>query len=145
MRSRDSIIIIGEQADHDGADPLSGDSGRRMARLIGVDFREFLESFVRINLWQPAEKPRGEGRRGDLELRVLGGRKVVLLGRSVARAFDLKTEPWLCRRFIQARGSYRPYEVLLLPHPSGRNRWYNDSANREAAGRALREFVSGRR
>jgi hypothetical protein len=48
---------------------------------------------------------------------------VVALGQEVAEECDMRDAPWLS---IRPRfGTY----IFKLPHPSGRNRWYNDPAH----------------
>ena len=58
---------------------------------------------------------------------------LVLLGRKVEAAFDLKPGVWLTWRG----------RLGIMPHPSGRNRWYNDPLNIEAAREFLRNPPPG--
>jgi hypothetical protein len=48
----------------------------------------------------------------------------VLLGRRVAAAFGLASAPYL--EWTEARGR----TWVVMPHPSGVNRWWNDEENR---------------
>lgn len=60
---------------------------------------------------------------------------VVMLGRKVARSFTKQKlnlyEP------VYERGS----ELILIPHPSGLNRMYNEQQHRERAGAVLRKAL----
>jgi hypothetical protein len=62
----------------------------------------------------------------------LRGRRVVLVGR-VALVAGLGALP-PCRWLRAPWGDDGPHEVCRLPHPSGRDRWYNDEANRALVG-----------
>lgn len=64
-----------------------------------------------------------------------GGSRVVLLGRRVAEAFDVLD---LAEFRSHAPGESLGYKhrlggnvVNVVPHPSGRNRWFNDPRNRD--------------
>jgi len=76
---------------------------------------------------------------------LLTGQIVVLLGKRVLRAFcdeigrsPNSVEPasifWEGRQY--SRSWRYHFDLAYLPHPSGRNRWYNDRDNFDAA-RAL--------
>jgi hypothetical protein len=65
-------------------------------------------------------------------------RRVVCLGRNVGRIFGF--EPWISFLSVRHVGTHR---YLLFPHPSGRNRWFNDEANRAMAAVALKRFLNG--
>lgn len=56
----------------------------------------------------------------------LRGRLVVLAGKNVARAFGVRAEyhEWLVSPGCRA---------VVVPHPSGVNRWWNSADNREAS------------
>lgn len=53
----------------------------------------------------------------------LAGNVVVLLGKRVAAAFGMKRPKYL------ERVKHRGLDVVVLPHPSGVNRWWNDARN----------------
>jgi hypothetical protein len=59
--------------------------------------------------------------------------KIVCLGKSVGRCFGVKDE------FFTLTVD-EGHELLIFPHPSGINRWWNDSGNRARAKRSLRRF-----
>lgn len=110
---------------------------------MGLTLEEYLESFERINLLHdyPGKTldrqdkfPRHEARVAAGKLRrMFAGRDIVLLGRAVSSCWDrrLAEVPFL-------EWTVDPLfygTVAVVPHPSGRNLWYNDLANRRAAGR----------
>jgi hypothetical protein len=115
------------------AEPLSGKSGARLARLCGMELPAFLASFERWNLidYWPGEGP-GKGDRwlGRAEARALAeslrgrfeGRRVVILGFSTAAAFRL-TQPAFT--FCKHWGG----EFAFTPHPSGVVTWWNEPSN----------------
>lgn len=132
------VVIVGERSTSLGAIPLSGDAGRRFARLGGVELGEFLQ-LRRVNLWFHDEEPRGRGRADAMASR-LDGKTAILLGRKVATAFGVGDLPPLS--FVPVRyGSGEGFWLALVPHPSGRNRWYNDSERRSRAEAFVRELL----
>lgn len=128
--------------------PLSGPSGRRLIALAGLrDYSELAELFEVRNL---VDDYPGRGGKGDRFPAARGraiasrericwhrGQIVVLLGRAVQQAFGYGGAPPLERVALGGAEA----EVYLIPHPSGVNLWYNDPANRKAAGDLLREIV----
>ena len=98
-------------------------------------------------LWDP-EKARGAA---ESCLERLRGRRVLFLGRRVAKAFGFGKEdlPPLSWRQAVPEGSVlgvrtgrrvRFARVAVIPHPSGINAWYNSEENRELASRFLRRL-----
>jgi uracil-DNA glycosylase len=133
-------LIVGQAPSRgrDGLEPLSGRSGRRLADLCGLTLEAFLARFDRVNLL--AEWPGSAGAKGDAfpidEARaaaeslaeVVAARdRIVLLGWNVARAFRFAgdVDGW----FDWGRLSRDCGEVVVAPHPSGVNLWWNDPAN----------------
>lgn len=118
----------------------SGNSGERLAAVLGTSLANLLTSFEAVNL---IDRFRGhsEGGKGDIFpldearrtacLLSVSGRRVVLVGRGVAEAFDLADMAFLEVR--QVKGA----TFLLLPHPSGVDSWWNKGSNIEAATKAL--------
>lgn len=142
-------LIVGQAPSSRGPTPdgpLSGRAGKRVAALVGLE--TLAPTFEVVNLLPTCPgRARGKGHRFPAaEARAAAAmlerfsthERVVLLGRGVARAFDLDLDP-LERRVERDR------RWLLVPHPSGVNLWWNDKANVEAASVALRAFVGARR
>lgn len=127
-------LIIGQapSREHGEDEALSGRSGARLAELCGLTLVEFLEVFDRANLVETFPGKAGKGDRfpspGEARSlagrfkRVVGGRRVVVLGFSTAAAFGL-THPAMI--FAPHWGA----EFAFSPHPSGVSRWWNDPEN----------------
>jgi hypothetical protein len=113
--------------------------------VCGMSSYQYLKEFDRRNLlageWDISEAIRaGVAFRNSLLL----GSTVVVLGREVWRALGLKprTEPG--ESFVGGGGGQRGGKTVrwvYLPHPSGRNMWYNEEENRAYAGRLLADLV----
>ena len=123
-------LLVGEQNPY-GGDPEyalypapDGCSGQRLCCLIlGMRRKAYLESFRRVNLCDGTwDRSIAANRAG--ELRDSGG-PLILLGRKVAASFDL--------------GGFAPFTIvecglfLLLPHPSGLCRQWNEPGAFERA------------
>ena len=62
--------------------------------------------------------------------------EIVFLGKKVAKAFGAADMGWLERRnLVSGQVAY------LLPHPSGRNRWYNSGENRACASAFVKRIL----
>jgi len=143
-------LIIGQAPgpNTDPAVPLGGRCGDRLAEICGLELDAFHLLFERVNL---LNRFPGKAAKGDLfpldEARYLAGRllingdlrdrTVVLLGENVARAFFLppgtKTLAWLPGLALE--------RLAISPHPSGVNRWWNDSTNLRRARRFWRRLT----
>lgn len=103
---------------------------------------DYLNAFERRNLVIAREfnMPRARLRAGVMMQELLcSSRQVVLLGRQVQKAFGLPPFEPLTYELI---GGCRFYAV---PHPSGRNMWFNDEKNRVAAGNLLLSLMESAR
>lgn len=128
----------------EGRKAFSGNSGEKLAAILGVGLAKLLSSVEAVNLLDRF-RGRSEGGKGDdfpldegrraASLLALSGRKVILVGKGVAEAFELADMAFLEVR--EVRGA----KVLLLPHPSGINSWWNKGGNIEAGRKALREML----
>jgi hypothetical protein len=121
--------------------------------------RQYLETFERRNLVRAVEYDRvvARARAHEVVTELRGsGRTVVLLGNSVREAFHyalgntptqrVGTAEW----FGETQGGLppllvHPQEVVgctwrQVPHPSGRNLWYNDPENRKVVELLLEEL-----
>ena len=129
---------------------FDGASGERLARLLGLSLDAFLRNVDTRNLlgrWPgkhggkyahrdkgdrfPISAARRRARALQKEIHALRWPVVVLCGRRVADAFGVSA-PFLG---WERRGAI---EVLVVPHPSGCNLWWNDRDNAAEARRALR-------
>ena len=134
-------------------------TGGRIADMLRPDFTrsEYLRAFDRVNLLEHDERVSGKEYAARLQRarvrlieHVVAGRyqTLVLFGADVWGAVAPVARParpqWLRWDNLDVvdRGVGWRVRFLTLPHPSGRNLWYNNSANRAAASRALRELAA---
>jgi hypothetical protein len=140
--------------------PLQGLPEKRLARLAGLEISALWATFDRTNLlgYYPGCKSRAakhsreltgyskhysngdifpmeEARRSAAEIKLEDYSLVVLLGLSVARAFEIKA-PAIFKR--ETRG---PCMLLVLPHPSGVSHFWNEPSNIDRAANELREAM----
>jgi hypothetical protein len=138
-------LLIGQAPSRKGdpAKPLSRDPlASRLAHLCGLTKEEYLDAFERVNIldaW-PGKCGKGDAfplaetrRNAALITADIRNERVVLLGKSVARSFGIKANVLKWFRFGAGR-------AIVLPHPSGVNRWYNDENNVIAARRIMRRL-----
>lgn len=120
-----------------------GCTGHRLWSMLhgrrpDVSRREYLDSFDRRNLVRStvfdAKAAQHEAARVYASLWG-SGRTVVLLGRDVQKAFGIP--PLLLHPQVSGGTTYRQ-----LPHPSGRNLWYNDEKNRDLVAVLLDELYT---
>jgi hypothetical protein len=133
----DRLLIIGEAPSNDGA-PLEGQVGATIAEYAGISIEEYLARTERHNLFpQPILIWHdGQARQNAIDIwPSLIGRTTLLLGRNVTLAFGLHP-PDLS---LTWKHPNEDVEIAMLPHPSGRNRWWNDPENRSAARRFLHQ------
>ena len=109
----------------------------------GTTRRQYLDMFDRRNLLRAREWDQRAARAAAQELLPeLGGRRVVVLGSQVRAALGLpKAEPLVWYKMLTPRVGQKAaaFSYAALPHPSGRNMWYNAPTNREAVGKFLVE------
>ncbi|TXH47718.1 MAG: hypothetical protein E6Q97_26635, partial [Desulfurellales bacterium] len=127
-----------------GSIPFEGSySGRRLASLMGVSIQSLFIEFDFLNLLDKfpgkddSNHPRGDAfplsaaRKAARQVTpTLRARRVVLLGRNVADAFEIDL-PWLewRRRYVADSGVIL-HSVAVCPHPSGVSHWWNNRENR---------------
>jgi hypothetical protein len=105
-------------------------------RLPAVGRRDYLEAFERRNLVVAAAWSRELGRASAARMYAEfwgGGRTVVLLGREVQAAFGIP--PLLVHPQLIGGTTWRQ-----IPHPSGRNPFYNDVKSRDTVALLLEEL-----
>lgn len=133
------LLIVGEQpsspVDDDG--PLAGRSGARLAQLAGISVEQYLQH-RRVNLldgtgpWDPCAATRAA-----TELDLCGPPvPFLLLGRAIAAAFGVRARPFTTLRLPSGRTAH------LAPHPSGRNRCWNDPQTVAVARAFLRPLLA---
>lgn len=133
----------------------STSTGGQLQRLMGLRRGEYLLMFERVNLLpvfpgkhkRDDKFPVADARLAAAVLRpMLAGRTVILVGRNVANAFGLGDEfhTWIDlpvrRRCPIARDEYC-CRIAIIPHPSGRSRWYNNSEHKEASHEFWESFL----
>jgi len=133
-----------------------GCTGWRLLQMLGPAYteRDYLRAFDRVDLLDHHEQVGGKGyaarlrqARPRLVEHIIAGqyKYVVLFGTDVWRAVlgphgRDKSPPWTLWTFMRLTED-RLGHFLTLPHPSGRNRWYQDRVNEAAARRALRQLA----
>jgi uracil-DNA glycosylase len=129
--------------------PWRGRAGQTLRRWLRLDEDDFYATFycASVTRCYPGRSPSGYGDRTptpreqelcafwrDWELRLLRPRLIVPVGGLAARRLlglkDLAAA-------IGERFEHEDAAVVPLPHPSGRNRWLNEAANRARLERAV--------
>jgi|SRR5579859_2102948 len=141
-----------------------GCTGHRLWQMLhertGATMRQYLDAFERRNLVRGLEWDRVAARARAYEVlcELRGsGRTVVLLGRSVQEAFDyvvknsnglfdLTSTPVIGKDGIPPL-LVHPQEAggctwRQIPHPSGRNLWYNTPKNKEVVSMLMEELYN---
>lgn len=161
MIPRPVFVGIAPSCPEESGQPLSAiapnATGRRLAVLADMSPLRFMMATDRVNLCP-------HGREGSITVaegrpfaEMLAGsllrhRTVVMLGRNVADCFGVReSDPcvWYSRPLRPETGTagYRagkgvpPFRWGVLPHPSGRNRWYNDLYNLALAEKFVRDLM----
>jgi hypothetical protein len=134
-----TIILGMNYPKEGGGEPLEidviGSSGWRLFCVSGMTAKVYSICFERRNLvaehqWDDAKaKIAAEAFFKEM---IGTRRKIICLGRPVWDAFGWMTIDW-CESL-----SIAGCEWFLLPHPSGRNRWYNEQHNVARARKVLR-------
>lgn len=139
------VLLVGEAFGSAGALPerfaLTGRAGRHLADLAGISTVAYLRRTRRTNLVETDEdwSDRVAVRSGAARVLAEMARheRVVVLGVRSAGALGIADWPlfdWL--PYVVTTLDGHPLWTTLVaraPHPSGRNRWWNDPANVERA------------
>lgn len=131
------ILLVGEApAPSDGplapGEALTGSSGRRIASLAGLAWDDYLALTERVNLFDelpPIWLPYEAREAARLIIPRMYDRRTILLGQKVAAAFGLAGGEAMLEWATRWTSDIAGAEVAIVPHPSGRNRWWNDRAN----------------
>lgn len=145
-------IVVGLAPAHqDQPAPFTGTrSGDNLARLLDVDPSSLLAHVDTANLsarplprWQNVKASEWTRMADDLRPS-LAGRVVVCAGKTVAEAFGVCTEFGPCVQFGSAGliDGTPPSLAVVIPHPSGLSRSWNDDGTKERCTRALRLAVT---
>jgi hypothetical protein len=118
----------------------------RLLRISGMTREKYLASFERRNAL-PYGWSKKAAREASTEIRKrFRGRTVVVLGRETWRAIGLPRIEWLDHHEEVAGEGRRSRSKLtvwyLVPHPSGRNPWYNLAKNRAKVTMLLARLAS---
>jgi hypothetical protein len=148
-KSTESVLFVGED------NPLSQDardalypypprcSGERLCNhILELPTANYLACW-RTNLcvgkWN---RQQARDRSDLLTVPLAPWHTIVLLGKKVAEAFSFCGQPFEMRRYMNpTTGSEYMWNVLYLPHPSGRNLIWNGPGPRANARDALRALV----
>lgn len=145
MTSATGTLLVGEAPSRasDADVPFSGRSGDRLRELLG---RELEPTFATRNLFVAWPGRDGKGSRFDLAAArgsaalvfseaALDRRQLVLVGKRVAGAFGVRAG------YLEWQRPILGVRVVVFPHPSGVNRWWNDPSNVARARDFLRSFL----
>lgn len=156
------LIGIAPARAGDEGQPLSciasQSTGRKIQDMAGLSRLDYLTGFDRVNVCPFPQastiKPKEwHAAAENLAGSILRGRRCVLLGPNVAECFGIRRDVYEYCLWHEFSGpGYRgmagfsvgmglPFSWAVLPHPSGRNRWYNEEDNRQTAIAFLRELV----
>lgn len=135
---RPKPLLVGEAPSRtsDPDRPFSGRSGDRLRDLLGAPLEDVFRVRNLLDTWPGPGNGKGSGWDADaareraLEVfdEIERGVPTVFVGRRVARAFGHPYD------YLDVVGV--AYPMVVVPHPSGVNRWWNDAAN-EARAKAL--------
>lgn len=139
-----TACILGEAPGFNGDPrlPLGGcryGSGKRLAKVIGMSQPVMRRAFTLRNLLD--EFPGFSGKGAVFPVKIARAAvgdfqceedRILLLGKRLAAAFRLNVNYF---EWVERDGK----QYVVVPHPSGVNRWYNSPENRRAA----REFFRG--
>lgn len=120
-------------------------AGNRLVDLSGLSIPQLRENFATTNLlsYWPGRSPRGGDRWNKADARVWAWRRtedwqgwlrVILLGRRVGDAFGCtrhKVNFYETDTYLPEDGDGVPIFCVVVPHPSGSNRWINNAERRE--------------
>lgn len=109
-------------------------AGGRLCRVImGLDPHDYIRRFDRRNLCPQEWSMRVAREAAEQLMSTSAGRTIVLLGSKVCSAFDVSFEP---NNILNNLGSSR---FVILPHPSGLCRLWNQPGVMAGAHAVLRE------
>lgn len=118
-----------------------GCSGHRLWAMLhevsGASRRDYTEGFDRRNLVTGNWSRKAASEAACRFTPPPPGATVVVLGAETARSLGLDPRPLV----PQERAGWPGVAVRVVPHPSGRNLWYNDEMNRLVVGLLMEELL----
>ncbi len=149
-------LLVGESNPY-GVDPFyalyplpEGASGHRLQVILGMTRDQYLSTFDRCNLLSAQKWDVRLAKESALALLASPYSRYILLGSRVAAAFGFSLREHMFRPcFVMLHESKvrevarNPVtsQVLVLPHPSGLNRIWNEPLNISAARNAVADFL----
>jgi len=134
-----NVLFLGESPGRswrDGSVPVGGRNARRLGALLGMCGPAFLQRFSTANVLDTIDEfPMTEARRAARRMDFSRYDLVVMLGRKVQQALGFPGMAWF--GVVERDGT----QFLAFPHPSGRNRWWNDPDNVDTAAEVLRSEI----
>lgn len=120
-----------------------GCAGARLCAILGMSRRDYLAAFERRNLLAQAKwsVPAARTAANALVDELRDGDRLVLLGAKVAAAFGFRFELVVEHR-VALPGSVN-YRALVLPHPSGLSRAWNEPGTVARVREAVARFRLG--
>lgn len=123
-----------------------GSAGHRLWKLLGegISRSRYLAAFDRRNILRAREWNAADARAAAATLLPdLVGRTVVVLGTQARSALGLPKVAPLIEQSASVPGKSCMGRMtwVALPHPSGRNLWYNSPENRARAGGLLMDLM----
>jgi hypothetical protein len=141
-------LLIGHAPSRTGREPaLHGAAGARLAELAGLSPENWYNLVDTVNVFRTYQGgdeagdyfPVGKARTrtASLRRRWADRAEILFVGRAVAQAFGFgELAPCVWRELTPTQ------RVALIPHPSGRNRWYNDPSQRAQLAAFLRALFA---
>lgn len=100
--------------------PRNSAGGRLCFDVMRLSIKDYIRGFERVNLCERQRWDDREARESFVRIWDMPDRTIILLGAKVCGAFGLRYEP-----FKVISECFR-HKVIILPHPSGRNRVWNE-------------------
>lgn len=140
MSERPPVVIVGEAPSRSGARPFEfGSARRRLQQIFGVvDYDEFDRRYQMVNLWSSSIEANHQlGALDSISALIEFARHdtvFILCGRLVQEAFTSwafrsyrLSQPRLHKmNFFTSFTEPNGFTYVVIPHPSGRCRWWND-------------------
>lgn len=140
---RGKVWLVGENNPYGSASEFAlypsprGCAGQRLCKALGLDEDAYLETFERRNLLSVMKWSVKEARRaaGLLLVEAGPGDALVLCGAKVSEAFGLPFSP------LMAVKNHKGQTLLVIPHPSGLSRLFNQKGMSERVRDAVMALV----